>query len=702
MVERSDAIAEKEISFRDYLEILSSRRMSFIIGFSVVLIVSLLYTFFIKPLTYKAEATVIIGPPAVQIVTEHGWMIRESYRVSDELEFIKSSELLERASQMMRQAEGPDSYIAASAIRSMLKLSHRQKSNIVDIAAVSTDPRAAYLVVKYIVEAYIEEGESRRQEAIKKSYDSLNVELAKKHKEIEEAERKLTKFVIEHEIIARGLEVGRDAEGKEEKFIEWKEPEINEKYLALKSKRINKEAFLEEIKSHRKGDEISALSVIAKKDDSLIDTSLRDELYKKESNLSKLLLTQNELHPNVIEARGEVEEAKKKITREIDRAIQSLETSIATLKREEDKLKTLIEEGLSETMVAYAALQRDVAVKKGIYDKFISQLQILDVSEKLQDIPFLEITKEPTLPDRPMANRARGILLAFLSALTVGVVAVFTAESIDISIGNVEEVEDLMGLTILASIPKWEKKLEGESDQIHRGTFDIGLATVRHPQSIIGEAFRTLRTNIKFVTAGKDVKSFVVTSAGPKEGKSVISTNLAVAMANAGENVILVDGDMRRPKVHKYFNIDNTKGLSNLLIDEKVKDIETHNTEFKNLKVIPSGPIPPNPNELLGGSRMKELLLKLKERFDIIIIDSPPVLSVSDSLILGTKTDGAILVFSANKTAKKAGQRANISVKNAGINILGAVLNGVKTHKGGYYYYEYSYYTDEKKNNAKT
>lgn len=706
MAENNSLEQEKQVQIREYWEVFYKRRIVFSIVAVAVFLMGIFWAFFMVELEYEATAKAIIGlpPVTIRIRGDHRTVVRQSYNVIEEVEVLESQVIAERASELLKDEQKYGIEVPPDKIIQMADVTHRTKqdikSNVIDLAARSTDAREAFLVLQAVIEAYTYEGEERRKEIIQKTYGAVSNALMAKRKELENAQKVLTKFVIENDIIARAIEVGEeiDSEGKIVMKKEWEGPQVNEKYLALKSQRLDKEAFLEEVKRHRDEDEIIALSIVAKKEEGMVDLTLRDELYEKERELSKLLLTQSELHPDVIEMKGEVEEAKKKISFELDRAIQSLEISIDTLRKEEEKLRDLIKEGLSEKMVEYTTLKIDVEAKKQLYDSFAAQLQVLNITRRLESIPFIKITQPPILPEEPVHSRPYYVVLAFMLAFMSGVGAILVLENLDISVVSVEDVEDIMGLTVLAAIPAYKKEADDEAVEGDRGRFDSGLVTVHRPKSIISEAFRTLRTNIKFVCVGKDIKSLIVTSAGPKEGKSFVASNLAVAIAGAGEKVILIDADLRRPVVHKYFNIDNSKGLSSLLVGERsIEDVETCSTEFENLKIIPSGPIPPNPNELLGTNIMEELLHKLRQDCDIVIIDSPPALTVSDSLILGAKTDGTILIFMANKTAKRAGSRLNLLLKNTGANILGGVLNKAEIgKKGGYYYYEYGHYNKEK------
>lgn len=210
------------------------------------------------------------------------------------------------------------------------------------------------------------------------------------------------------------------------------------------------------------------------------------------------------------------------------------------------------------------------------------------------------------------------------------------------------------------------------------------------PKSNVSESFRTLRTNIQFSNIDKEVGSIVVTSANQDEGMSTVSVNLAITMANANQKVLLIDGDLRKPTVDRYFDINTDFGLTNILLD---KDIESREFQLipkiPNLKIVPSGPIPPNPSELLSSRRMAEFLEEMKAKYDIVLIDAPPIGMVTDAAILSTLVDGTLLVCRQNSTKMDALKRAAEDLKKVGANILGIVLNGINgKHKEQYYYYE--------------
>ncbi|OPA80646.1 capsular biosynthesis protein [Paenibacillus selenitireducens] len=210
-----------------------------------------------------------------------------------------------------------------------------------------------------------------------------------------------------------------------------------------------------------------------------------------------------------------------------------------------------------------------------------------------------------------------------------------------------------------------------------------------NPKSPVAEAYRSLRTNIDFSSIDEEIRVIMVTSSGPEEGKSTTLANLAVSYAQSDKKVVVIDGDMRRPTCHHTFNLSNQSGLSSIVTGQIEMQQAIKATEVDNLFVITSGPLPPNPSELLGSKRMNELLEQLKMNFDIIIIDTPPVLAVTDAQIISSKCDGVVLVIHSGKVKRDMAIKAKASLDHVRARILGVVLNNVKHKKEDMYYYYY-------------
>lgn len=210
------------------------------------------------------------------------------------------------------------------------------------------------------------------------------------------------------------------------------------------------------------------------------------------------------------------------------------------------------------------------------------------------------------------------------------------------------------------------------------------------PQSMVSEQFRTLRTNINFSVPDEDLKTILFTSSSPGEGKSTVSANMAMLFAKDGRRVLFVDGDMRKPTVHYTFNLSNTQGLSNVLTRQETPDAVIRETEVsENLHVMTSGPIPPNPAELLGSQTMDHFINYVSSRYELVVFDAPPVLSVTDAQILANKCDGTVFVINTGETEKANAGKAKELLDASKARVLGAVLNNFKLGKDHYYYHYY-------------
>ncbi len=213
------------------------------------------------------------------------------------------------------------------------------------------------------------------------------------------------------------------------------------------------------------------------------------------------------------------------------------------------------------------------------------------------------------------------------------------------------------------------------------------LITKLNPKSPVSEQFRTVRTNIQYASVDNELKSIVITSSAPEEGKSSSAANLAVVYAQQGKKVLLVDADMRKPTVHYTFRLDNLTGLSNLLVGEASIQQATNETDVENLDVISCGPIPPNPSELLGSKKMEQFINEVSTAYDIILFDTPPVLAVADAQILANLSDGSLLVVRSKQTEYETAQKAVEVLDSAQAKLLGSILNDVEKKKNNYYYY---------------
>ena len=220
------------------------------------------------------------------------------------------------------------------------------------------------------------------------------------------------------------------------------------------------------------------------------------------------------------------------------------------------------------------------------------------------------------------------------------------------------------------------------------------LVTISNPNSPVSEVYRVIRANLDFMGVDEPIRSLVVTSTMPGEGKTVTCANFAIVNAHAGRRTIIVDGDLRKPMMHRVFQLSNQTGVTNVLIKQSDLPSAIQHTKVENLDVLTSGPLPPNPAEVVGSNAMKELIRQLVESYDLVIVDSPPVLSVADARLLGQEVDGVLFVVSAQQVSRVALKKAKESLDLVGVRVIGTVLNKKKLSKSeNYYYYHYGYGT---------
>jgi non-specific protein-tyrosine kinase len=266
------------------------------------------------------------------------------------------------------------------------------------------------------------------------------------------------------------------------------------------------------------------------------------------------------------------------------------------------------------------------------------------------------------------------------AALALGIV--FLVEYLDDTVKTPDDVTAVVGLSTLSAIAQIAGKPGKEK-----------LVTLLAPRSPVSEAYRALRTNIQYAAVDGPLKSLVVTSAGPGEGKSTTAANLAIVLAQAGREVILVDADLRRPVLHRIFELPNGQGLTTALLDLTVPVVDhVQVTGIPGLRVMTSSAIPPNPAELLGSQRQTDLLAELEKEADIVILDSPPVLTVTDALVLAPEVSGILLVVEAGATRKGVLQKGIDALTRTEGRVLGVVLNRLTPRRSGYYYYQYYHY----------
>jgi succinoglycan biosynthesis transport protein ExoP len=368
-------------------------------------------------------------------------------------------------------------------------------------------------------------------------------------------------------------------------------------------------------------------------------------------------------HPKMIRLRSELRSLRTKLDREIQRVVGAARI---------------------EEAPQYLFLKREADTNRELYEVLLKRLKETMVTENIprSQIVIVDPARVPDKPVRP--QKAKNLLLAVIGGLALGLGLAVFFEYLDNTIKMPEDIERFLGIPFLGAVPSIKSSASGPADLI-----------VHHsPKSPPAEAYRSIRTGILLSTADRQPRVVLVTSPGPIEGKTTTAVNLAAAMAQAGSSVLLIDGDLRKPRIHKLFDLDNAKGLSTTLVGESSFDVAVQQTAVPLLSVLTTGPLPPNPAELLGSPRMRDFTHMVTRQYDRVIIDSPPSMPVTDAVLLATLCDGVVLVLKESHTTKDIAVHTARRLSDSKARILGAVLNDVDTRSHGYYYHTY-YHEDE-------
>ncbi len=360
----------------------------------------------------------------------------------------------------------------------------------------------------------------------------------------------------------------------------------------------------------------------------------------------------------------------------------------AQLKSLRNKIQGLGDTGTGRKTMDYRLLERVVQSNKQMYETLLNRLKEIDLTSNL-NVNNVMIIDRAEIPEKPVRPRVLlNVIMAVVAGLFGGILLGFFIEYMDTTIKSPEDVVEVLESHFLEAIPDIEHKEEVDRYKIMHVL----------PNSHISESYRSLRTSIlNAIPRGKNVKTLLVTSSEPEAGKTITTANLSIALAQEGSKVLLIDCDLRKPKQHKIYNLDRYQGLSEYLTKKIDADRIIQDTGIKNLSIITSGKTSTNAGEIIGSKELDELLNMLRYNFDYIIIDTPPISSVTDSIVLANKVDAAILVIRAGKTHASVVKRAKEQLSQSKAMILGVVLNGLKTQHSNYYYYGYGkYYMDEK------
>lgn len=567
-----------------------------------------------------------------------------------------------------------------------------EKTSLIEVKFKHTDPALAQKVTNTIAEVFISNNLEQRNIGSKNAQDLLAQEIAKLQLRDKQLQEKRINYAREKNIPLTS------------------DPTLNVENLKLKelSSQVL-EARQTRMKAQAEWAQANSSDPFAVEDvqKSEYISKLRETVSALREKRAALLEIYEKEWPEVKKVEAALAPREKELERATAETIKSIKSRYESAAATEQSLnRSLIQQQGTTTQqtrdqIEMLAITQDLETNKqylnGLMQKEKELRATQGSTEKTSDISVATYSRLPKVPIGPA--RLRNILFAFILSLVAGIGLAFLLDFLDDTVNSMEDVDRYIHLPALALIPasKGDKaRLIGMPAGAPAPGASNALALVDDARSPVAEAYRHLRTSLLLSSAGQPPKTILVTSSQPSEGKTTTAINTAFMLAQTGAEVLIIDCDLRRPRLHAHFEVSNSVGLTNWLSGERNVDALIQSSEKQpNLKLLTSGPVPPNPAELLGSDEMRKLLALLSERFAHIIIDSPPAISFTDASILSTMVDGVMLIVHGGKSSRAVVRRARQQLLDVGANIFGVVLNNVKLESQQDYYYAgyYGYYS---------
>jgi succinoglycan biosynthesis transport protein ExoP len=569
-----------------------------------------------------------------------------------------------------------------------------KETRLIEISYTSGDPRLAARIANVIADTFAAANLEKKTKTGTSSGDFLDKRIAELQSQIRDGEQKLISYGNSNQILS--LEPTQNT-------VVDRLVGLNKQLLEAENDRKLSEA------AYHAAQTPGAAAALAQENSKKIDDA-EQKLTELQQKRAQLLVENTEEWSEVKETNEEIATVQHKIdemkTGATSVVITNLKTRYDQSLMRENALRASFNQQRGETLtqneaaVNYRIIQQEIETNKNLLEGLLQRAKENDVAlaGTPNNINIVDYAIAPQLPVGP--QRLLGVALAFAISLGFGVCLAIFLDYLDNTIRSTDDVEKMLGLPALAMIPRVGgysgrrlfRSSRGSTSSSEGALVRPELLINTEPRSTLAEAYKQLRTSILLSTAGRAPRTLLITSAKPGEGKTTTAVNTAVSLAQTGARVLLIDADLRRPMVHNVFNVSNPAGLSTVLSrDVNEQDIMAliEQQPESGLHLLTSGPIPPNPAELLGSSQMKRLLQTLASHFDHIVIDSPPITSVTDGVWLASLVDGVILVVHGGQSTRELVRRTRQLLRGVGARIFGVVLNNVKQHDDDYYYQGY-------------
>src|SRR5882724_10015150 len=573
-----------------------------------------------------------------------------------------------------------------------------KETRLIDIGYTHGDPDIAARVTNAVADTYVRSNLEKKNETNTSTSEFLSKRVAELQSQIRTDEEKLVGYAKSNQILS--------LDASQNTVVE-RLAGLNKQLLEPENDRKMAEA---EYNAAKAPGAAGALAEAGNKDVNDSEQKLADLKQKR----AQLLVDATEEAPEVKEVDQQIAELQKHLNETRTRNTSTLLTNLETRYRQslsrEQALRTSFNQQKGETVtqneaaINYRILQQEIETNKGLLDNLLQRSKENDVvlAGRPNNISVVDYAIVPDSPVGPA--RTRSVMLAFVLALALGVGLALFLEYLDDSIHSTDDVEKFLRLPALAVIPAMgggpaRRRLLSSATSIQKRNGSNGdnpeLLLNVNGRSPLAESYRQLRTSVLLSTAGRAPRTLLVTSSLPGEGKTTTAVNTAISLAQTGNSVVIIDADMRRPRLRSIFDLAEREGLSSILSSEmkpeEMLSIITRD-ETTGLHVMTSGPIPPNPAELIGSDQMRKLIAELGRTFTHIVIDSPPISSFTDGVLIASMVDGVLLVVHGGKSSRSVVRRSRQLLLDVGAKIFGVVLNNVSVSSHEYYYYYQRYY----------
>ncbi len=618
--------------------------------------------------------------------------------------------------------------------KSELKVKPVRQTRLIQVSYQSHDPRQAAQIANALIEAYKNQYLKSHYQATSEASDWLTKQLSELKGNVEDSERRLTDFERENGILSLSVAPAgadsRSGEGQIHSPVIQKLDTLNADLTAAETGRIEKEAIYHLVKSNN-GDVVLGLEndPLARESNSLVLTqggglSNLQQLRQRQNDLKISIATASttygEGNRHLVEMQTQLHAIDDQIRIEMQEIVNRAQADFELAKQTEDALRQRVDKQqaeaskLNEKTVQFAVLSQEANSRKKLYEDLYTKLQEANVSSGIRatNISIVDPARSQSIPIRPKmrTNLAMGVLFGIF----VGFAAAYGMESLDRTVADPMEFEQITGIPVIGVIPDFGERSRVYGARLRQGvqrlvetalTGPTGQAhvwMVDYPDSAAAEAFRALRTSITLSRAGSGPRTLLITSCAPGEGKTTVTTNLAVTLAQHNKRVIVIEADMRRPRMEHKLQVSNEVGLSSVLTGASTLEAAIqHDVYIPYLDILPSGPRPPSPADILGSDAFDGLLQSLKARYEIILIDSPPALLVTDAVSMSFKVDSVIWVAQAGVVTRPQLIRAARLSERDRMPVIGFVVNRISRKNAGYgYEYTNSYYGEDNPNDA--